>query len=107
MITDFACFTTEKIFKNEDYTLTKSERKKIGSIDIFKCHNRLIILNEIATEDELLLPFNSFLFYHNLKGTEDHTIDACSRKNKWRISFQWVSKKEGETKKVKLADTHK
>lgn len=106
VIISFSCQSTKKLFDDPEYSFSKKERKTYGAIDEEKCHTRLAVLDSVKSEHELLMPANSLLFYHHLHGTETYTIDANSRKNPWRIAFEWEDKEQGKVKNVRLKDTH-
>ena len=101
MIKSFSNELTRKIYTGE--TLTKKERKQIGSLKINKAQERLTILND-ATENNLLTAPS--LHYHSLHGTEKYSIDADSRNSPWRITFQWENEDMVNVECVRIEDTH-
>ncbi len=49
---------------------------------------------------------NLDLYYHSLHGTSRYSIDAYSRKSKWRITFLWKDEEMTDVLLVRLEDTH-
>ena len=101
MIKSFSNTLTEKIFLGEE--LNKKERKAIGSLKLDKAAVRLAELDK-ANEKTLLLAAS--LHYHNLSGTERYSIDADSRRSKWRITFRWENDLKTDLELVQIEDTH-
>ena len=101
MILSFSDDATEKIFNEE--SLTRKELKKLGGLNIDKAKSRLMILNR-SNEKSLLSLGN--LCYHSLSGTDRYSIDANSRKSKWRITFTWENDNHTDVQLVKIEDTH-
>jgi plasmid maintenance system killer protein len=103
MIQSFACPITEGIANGEEPT--RCEIKKFGGLDIAKTAARLDILNTV-TEKRLLT--SPALSYHKLHGTDPirYSIDANSRKSKWRITFQWTNEERTSVAQLKIEDTH-
>ena len=101
MIRSYADKITEKIFKGEE--LSRKELKKLGELDLAKAQQRLAILNQ-ATEKDLLSLHS--LYYHKLKGSDFFSIDADSRKSKWRIVFAWMDETLTDVCLVQIGDTH-
>lgn len=101
MIVSFADSLTEKIFFGEK--LTRKEMRSIGDLNLAKAQERLAVLNQ-ATESDLLSL--SVLHYHALRGSGRYSIDAASRRSKWRITFRWKDQKLSDVELVKIEDTH-
>ncbi|MDB4265181.1 type II toxin-antitoxin system RelE/ParE family toxin [bacterium] len=101
MIKSFSDQLTEKLFLGE--TLTKKERKTIGSLNQEKAFERLALI-DIADEKQLLLA--PAVHYHALRGTKRFSIDADSRNSKWRFTFTWENDEKSDVQLVKLEDTH-
>ena len=78
-----------------------------GSMNLSKTRQRLDILNE-ATQANLIqlssLHYHS-LHYHSLHNGR-YSIDADSRKSKWRITFSWENEECTDVELVKIEDTH-
>jgi plasmid maintenance system killer protein len=102
VIISFADQVTEKIFMGE--SLTRKEINQLGDLNLNKAQERLAILNRTNEKDLLTL---SFLNYHRLQGTERYSIDANSRRSKWRITFSWNKESRVDVQLVKIEDTHK
>jgi len=102
MIKSFSGTLTEKIFNGE--TLTKKDRKSIGSLNVTKAQERLVLLH---TADEKVLLTAPSLKYHSLKGKGLYSIDADARNSKWRITFCWENEEMKNVELVKIEDTHK
>ena len=100
MIKSFSDEPTRKIFDGE--ALTRKEIRVFGSMNLTKTKQRLDILNE-ATQTNLL-QFSS-LHYHSLHNGR-YSIDADSRKSKWRITFSWENEECTDVELVKIEDTH-
>jgi plasmid maintenance system killer protein len=101
VIKSFADKTTEKLFLGKG--LTKKERKTLGALNIAKATERLDLLK---AADEKALLTAPFLHYHKLQGTSRYSIDADSRKSKWRITFAWENEELKDVELVKIEDTH-
>lgn len=101
MIKSFADQLTERIFLGA--RLTKKERKSIGDLNAAKASERLLLLH---TADEKALLTAPFLHYHSLRGTDRYSIDADSRRSKWRITFRWENEEMSHVALVKIEDTH-
>ena len=101
MITGFADSATEKIFYGD--ALTQKENRKLGGLDVDKAQERLAILNQASERDLLVWPV---LHYHALQGTKRYSIDANSRRPKWRITFAWNDQNLCDVELVKIEDTH-
>ncbi len=101
MIKSFADPLTEKIFRGDD--LTKREARQLGDLRFDKAQERLLILRHSSEKD--LLTLHS-LHYHKLHGTERYSIDANSRKSKWRITFVWADQELTDVSLVTIEDTH-
>lgn len=101
MIASFADSATEKIYRGE--TLTQKESRKLGGLDVDKAQERLAVLNQASERDLLALPV---LHYHALRGTKRYSIDANSRRSKWRITFAWKDENLCDVELVKIEDTH-
>jgi plasmid maintenance system killer protein len=102
VIISFADQVTEKIFMGE--SLTRKETSHLGDLNLNKTQERLAILNRANEKDLLTL---SYLHYHRLQGTDRYSIDANSRKSKWRITFSWKEDSRVDVQLVKIEDTHK
>ena len=100
MIKSFSDTSTEKIFRNQP--LTKKELRKFGSLNLQKALARLDILNISSEKDLLLTPSYHYHTLHNGR----YSIDAESRKSKWRITFQWHDDELQDVALVKIEDTH-
>ena len=100
MIKSFLDNTTEKLFHS--HPLTRKEIRKYGSLDLQKALARLDILNKASEKDLLSTPS---LHYHTLYNGR-FSIDANSRKSKWRITFRWVDDELKDVSLVKIEDTH-
>lgn len=92
---------TEKIFLGED--LSRQEAKKLGELNLDKAQERLAVLNQTSEKDLMTLPF---LNYHALHGTGRYSIDANSRRSKWRITFDWADDEHVDVQLVLIEDTH-
>ena len=101
MIASFADSATEKIYLGE--SLTRKESTKLGDLDVDKAQERLAVLNQASERDLLALPV---LHYHALRGTKRYSIDANSRRSKWRITFAWKDENLCDVELVKIEDTH-
>lgn len=101
MIESFANETTCKLFRGEQ--LSRKEAKGMGDLNIIRAFERLAILNRSDEKSLLLTPF---LHYHRLKGTSLYSIDAESRKSKWRITFAWDNEEKTDVRLVKIENTH-
>ena len=101
MIKSFSSLVTEKIFNGD--ALTKKERKSIGSLNVIKASERLVLLH---TADEKVLMTAPSLRYHSLKGSDLYSIDADARNSKWRITFCWENEEMKNVELVKIEDTH-
>lgn len=101
MIKSFASPVAEKIFLGE--TLNKKERKSIGSLNIRKAAERLVLL---YTAEEKMLLTSPALHYHKLQGSDRYSIDADARNSKWRITFCWENEEMKDVELVRIEDTH-
>lgn len=101
MIISFADEVTEKIFLGDE--LTRRELKKLGDLDVAKTQERLAVLHQATEKDLLTLPF---LHYHALRGSKRYSIDANSRRSKWRITFAWADQDRVDVQLVCIEDTH-
>lgn len=101
MILSFGDSTTEKIFLGD--SLTRKEIRKLGDLRISKAQERLAILNRSSEKDLMKL---AFLYYHSLSGDDRYSIDADSRKSKWRITFRWADDELQDVELVTIEDTH-
>ncbi|MBC8325927.1 MAG: hypothetical protein H8E27_09910 [Verrucomicrobia subdivision 3 bacterium] len=101
MIVSYLDSVTEKIFAGED--LSRKESKRFGDLDVDKAQERLAILNQASEQDLLTLPV---LHYHALRGTKRYSIDANSRRSKWRITFAWKDDQLCDVELVKIEDPH-
>ncbi len=101
VIKSFADSLTEKLFLGEG--LTRRECNKIGNLNIVRAYEHLAILNEADERALMLIPS---LHYHKLKGTNQFSIDADSRKSPWRITFQWENSEMKDVEIVQTEDTH-
>jgi plasmid maintenance system killer protein len=102
MILSFDDEKARKIFAG--VPLTHKECGKLGGLHIPKAEARLQLLHQ-ATEKNLLTAAS--LHYHALSGTARHSIDADSRKSKWRITFTWQDATKKDVQLVRIEDTHK
>jgi len=91
----------EKVFLGE--SLSRKEHQQLGDLDLGKTQQRLAILNQASEQDLLLLPM---LPYHRLHGTSRYSIDASSRRSRWRITFAWTGSECTDVELVRLEDTH-
>lgn len=101
VIISFADEVTEKIFLGDE--LTRRELKKLGDLDVAKTQERLAVLHQATEKDLLTLPF---LHYHALRGSKRYSIDANSRRSKWRITFAWADQDRVDVQPVCIEDTH-
>jgi plasmid maintenance system killer protein len=101
VIRSFSDPTAEKVFLGEK--LSRKEEKALGGLKIEKAQERLAILNQATERDLLNL---GSLNYHKLHGTGRYSIDADSRKSKWRITFAWSNDELSDVELVKIEDTH-
>ena len=101
MIRIFADRATEKIFRGDK--LTRKEEKQFGGLRMDKAQERLAILNQASERDLLTL---RALHYHKLHGSDRYSIDADSRKSKWRITFAWADDELTDVELVEIEDTH-
>jgi len=101
VIESFADRITEKIFRGDE--LNRKELQSLGTMNIEKAFERLAILNRA---DERTLRQIPYLYYHSLHGTSRYSIDAYSRKSKWRITFLWKDEEMTDVLLVRLEDTH-
>ena len=101
MIRSFSDPIAEKIFLGQ--RLTRKEEKSIGGLRIEKAQERLAILNQASERDLLNL---LALHYHRLHGKNRYSIDADSRKSKWRITFAWANEELTDVNLVEIEDTH-
>jgi len=101
VIQSFADCITEKVFLGD--ALSRKELQKLGELDITKAQQRLAILNQASEHDLLKLPM---LHYHRLHGTSRYSIDATSRRSRWRITFAWTGEECVDVELVSLEDTH-
>lgn len=101
MIRSFSDRTTAKIFRGE--ALTKKELRAFGGLDYEKAKVRLIQLHESTEKDLILLPS---LCYHSLSGSSRYSIDANSRRSRWRITFEWDADTMVDVQLVEIEHTH-
>jgi plasmid maintenance system killer protein len=101
VIKSFSDMTTKKIYLGE--SLTKKDRKRIGSLNIEKAKERMMML---ATADEKRLLMAVYLHYHALRGTGRYSIDADSRRSPWRITFAWSGDEMVDVELVTIENTH-
>lgn len=101
MIAGFADSVTEKIFLGEE--LSRKEIGKLGDLDVDKAQERLAILNQTSERNLLALPM---LHYHALHGTNRYSINANSRRSKWRIAFTWNEDRRENVEFVQIENTH-
>ena len=101
MITSFADRVTEKVFLGEP--LTRQEVKRLGELNLNKAQERLAVLNQVSEKDLLTMPF---LRYHALSGSERCSIDANSRRSKWRITFAWHEDERVDVQLALIEDPH-
>lgn len=101
VIQSFGDDVTEKIFLGD--TLSRKELQKLGDLDITKAQQRLAVLHQASEQDLLRLPM---LHYHRLHGTARYSIDATSRRSRWRITFAWTDEQATVVELVLLEDTH-
>lgn len=101
MIKSFSDKTTKKLFLGE--ALNKKERRAFGAMNVQKAAERLFLLDG---SDEKGLLSASALHYHKLHGSDRFSIDADSRKSKWRITFTWENDEATDVCLVKIEDTH-
>lgn len=101
MIKSFANSVTEKVFLGE--ALNKKERKLLGSLNLKKAAERLVLL--YIAEEKMLLS-SPALHYHKLQGSDRYSIDADARNSKWRITFCWENKEMKDVELVRIEDTH-
>lgn len=101
MIKCFASSVTEKIYLGTK--LTKKERMSIGSLNVAKASEHLVMLH---TADEKSLLTAPHLHYHKLQGSHRYSIEADARNSKWRITFCWDNEEMKDVELVKIEDTH-
>ncbi len=101
VIKSFSDLTTKKIYLGD--VLSKKDRKKIGSLNIEKAKERLMVL---ASANEKRLMMASHLHYHSLHGSQRFSIDADSRRSPWRITFLWDDEEMVDVLFVQIEDTH-
>lgn len=101
VIENFADQITGKIFRGEE--LSRKEYRELRDLNIVRAFERLAILNRA---DEKTLRQIPFLHYHKLHGTSRYSIDADSRKSKWRITFKWKDEEMVDVTLVRIEDTH-
>ena len=101
MIKSFSSPLAERIFYGD--SLTKKERKAVGSLNISKAADRL---RQLHTADEKALLTALYLHYHKLHGTARYSIDADSRRSPWRITFCWENEDMKNVELVEIEDTH-
>jgi len=101
VIESFADRITGKIFRGEE--LSRKECRALGDLNIARAFERLAILNRA---DEKTLHQIPFLHYHKLHGTSRYSIDADSRKSKWRVTFVWRNEEMADVILVRIEDTH-
>lgn len=101
MIISFADSVTEKVFLGED--LSRQEAKKLGELNLDKAQERLAVLNQASERNLMTLPF---LNCHALRGSSRYSIDANSRRSKWRITFAWEDEEHVDVQLVCIEDTH-
>lgn len=101
MIKSFSDKATKKLFLGE--SLNQKERRTFGAMNVRKAAERLFLLD---SADEKALLTAPALRYHKLHGTDRFSIDADSRKSKWRITFTWENDEATNVCLVKIEDTH-
>ena len=101
VIKSYADKLAEKILKGEK--LSRKEVKALGDLDLDKAQQRLAIFDQ-STEKDLLTA--QALHYHKLKGSSFYSIDADSRKSRWRIVFAWADETLTDVSLVQIGDTH-
>jgi len=101
VIRSFSDKGTEKLFLGE--ALNKKERNTFGSLNHTKAAERLFLLDQA---DERILLTTPALHYHKLHGSGRFSIDADSRKSKWRITFSWENDEMTDVRLVRIEDTH-
>ncbi len=101
MIKSFSDKATQKLFLGEP--LNQKERRAYGAMNLEKAAERLFLLDRA---DEKALLTASALHYHKLHGSGRFSIDADSRKSKWRITFTWENDEAKDVCLVKIEDTH-
>jgi len=101
VIQSFGDPLAEKVFLGE--ALSRKELQKLGDLDLAKAQQRLAILNQASEQDLLRLPM---LHYHRLHGISRYSIDATSRRSRWRITFAWTGADCNDVELVRLEDTH-
>ncbi len=101
MIKSFADKATKKLFLGE--ALNQKERRAFGAMNGEKAAERLFLLD---SSDERALLTAPALHYHKLHGSDRYSIDADSRKSKWRITFSWENDEMADVRLVTIEDTH-
>ena len=101
MIESFADELTRKIFEGEE--LSRKDLKRFGDLRIDKAQERLHVLNQASEKDLMAL---QSLHYHRLQGLRRYSIDADSRRSKWRITFEWSDEHLKNVTLVRIEDTH-
>lgn len=101
MIKGFSDKATKKLFLGE--TLNQKERRAFGAMNVQTAAERLFLLD---SSDEKSLLTAPALHYHKLHGSDRYSIDADSRKSKWRITFTWENDEATDVSFVRIEDTH-
>jgi len=101
VIKSFSDQATKKLFLGE--TLNQKEHRAFGAMNVQKAAERLFLLD---SSDEKALLTAPALHYHKLHGSNRYSIDADSRKSKWRITFTWENDEATDVRLVKIENTH-
>lgn len=101
MIESFADELTRKIFEGEEFS--RKDLKRFGDLRIDKAQERLHVSNQASEKDLMAL---RSLHYHRLQGLRRYSIDADSRRSKWRITFEWSDEHLKNVTLVRIEDTH-
>lgn len=101
VIKSFSDKATEKLFLGQ--ALNKKQRKAFGVLNCEKAAERLFLLDSANEKALLTAPT---LRYHKLHGSDRYSIDADSRKSKWRITFSWENDEMADVRLVTIEDTH-
>ena len=101
VIKGFSDKATQKLFLG--VALNQKERRTFVAMNVQKAAERLFLLD---SSDEKALLAASALHYHKLHGSDRCSIDADSRKSKWRITFTRENDEATDVSLVKIDDTH-
>ncbi len=101
VIKSFSDKATRKLFLGQP--LNQKECRAFGSMNLKKAAERLFLLD--SSNEKNLLPASA-LYYHKLHGSHRCSIDADSRKSKWRITFIWENDEATDVCFVQIDDTH-